>query len=463
MSRRSRAGGSRQLRTSLTKPTLQSLDYSVLQQCMHCGMCLPTCPTYAKTGRERHSPRGRIALMRAVADGELPLSRTFADEMNYCLGCLACTSACPAGVDYATLFETARAAAEAEKVLATPRRSFIRWLTMRFLFTRPRVLRAVGRLLWAYQASGAQAAVRRFRLTRLLPRRLRELEPLTPAIRRHFSPQLIAPVERSAAGFARHRVLVLTGCMQDLMFSEINRATVDVLLANGCEVHTPPVQDCCGSLHAHNGDQATARLLARRQLDAINVDDFDAIISNAGGCGSHLRHYDHLLADDPAYAARAAAWSRKLRDIHQWLVEIGFRPPTSGPASAHGRITYHESCHLCHGQKVSQPPREILRALPGLELAECAESSWCCGSAGIYNLTQPETAGWLLDRKLRNLRATGATTVATANPGCHLQIENGLRATGAGEVAVVHPIVLLAEAYRRERPVPPRADSPRPA
>lgn len=434
---------------------LAGLDYSVLQQCMHCGMCLPTCPTFAETGRERHSPRGRIALMRAVADRELPLSRAFAEEMNYCLGCLACTSACPAGVDYATLFETARAEVEEQHLLDTPSRNVTRRLTMRLLFTHPRLLRAVGRMLWIYQATGLEQLVRDLKLTRLLPRRLRELEPATPRIRAKFSHELIAPVEHPP-GRPRHRVLVLTGCMQDLMFSEINRATVDVLLANGCEVHTPPVQFCCGSLHAHNGDQETARLLAARQLEAVDPADFDAIISNAGGCGSHLRHYGKLLADDPRLAARAAAWSARLRDVHEWLVEIGFRTPRPRGDEAARLVTYHESCHLCHGQKVSRAPREILRALPGVQLVECAEATWCCGSAGVYSITQPRTATWLQARKVSHLRATGAAVVATANPGCHLQIENGFSAAPASgktetRPEVVHPIVLLARAYRAER------------
>jgi glycolate oxidase iron-sulfur subunit len=413
-------------------------------------MCLPTCPTFAETGRERHSPRGRIALMRSIADGELELTRSFADEMGYCLGCLACTSACPAGVDYATLFETARAEVEARRILATPKRDFIRWVTMRTLFTHPRLLRAVGRLLWLWQASGLQSLSRRWKLTRLLPRKIRELEPLTPTIRTKFSNALIAPIERPRDGVVRHRVLVLTGCMQDLMFSEINRATVDVLLENGCEVHTPPVQFCCGSLHAHNGDHATALLIARRQLDAIDPFAFDGIISNAGGCGSHLLHYGHLLAADPLYAARAAEWSRKLKDVHAWLVATGFRKPNPPAAGnlATTAITYHESCHLCHGQKVSGSPREIIRALPEYTLRECGEASWCCGSAGIYNITQPRTANWLLDRKVSHLLATEASVVALANPGCHLQVENGLRAAGESSKRVVHPVVLLAEAYR---------------
>lgn len=427
--------------------TLAEMDYSVLQQCMHCGMCLPACPTYVETKEERHSPRGRISLMRAIADGELDVTKAFGEEMYYCLGCLACTSACPAGVNYAELFETARAEVEKKGVVASTKRDAIRWFSLRLIFTRPRLLRAVGRLLWLWQASGAQTAFRKAGLTRLLPENLRRLEPQAPAVRAKFSHQLIKPVERPAT--VMRRVAVLTGCMQDLVFSDVNRATVDVLLANGCEVHTPPVQPCCGSLHAHNGDMDSARELARRQLDLIDPAKFDAIISNAGGCGSHLRHYGHLLADDAEYAARAAEWSRKLKDVSEYLVEIGFRKP-AGEAKASCAVTYHESCHLCHGQKVSAQPRALLKAIPEVSLRECGEATWCCGSAGIYNITQPETSAWLQERKLGHLRATGAAVVATANPGCHLQIENGLRAAG-DKAEVAHPVVLLAKAYRAEK------------
>ncbi len=434
---------------------LKGLDYSVLQQCMHCGMCLPTCPTYDETKLERHSPRGRIALMRAIADEELTVTKAFGEEMYYCLGCLACTTACPAGVNYAELFETARAEVERQGVLDHPQRDFIRWSVVKYLFTRPRLLRLVGRALWLWQASGLQRLFRRSGLNNLLPANLRRLEPQAPTICSKFSHELIRPIETptdsTPTAGARRRVALLTGCVQDLAFSDINRATVDVLLANGCEVHTPPVQPCCGSLHAHNGDVASARALARRQLDLFNPDEFDAIISNAGGCGSHLRAYGHLLHDDPVYAARAAAWSKKLRDIHEYLVEIRFRKPAA-PASATATtpVTYHESCHLCHGQKVSAQPRAVLRALPGVELRECAEAQWCCGSAGIYNITQPETAGRLQERKIGHLLATDAPVVATANPGCHLQIVNGLRGTSGENKRVTHPIVLLAEAYRAE-------------
>ncbi|AHF93154.1 hypothetical protein OPIT5_25985 [Opitutaceae bacterium TAV5] len=483
---------------------LAHLDYSVLQQCMHCGMCLPTCPTYDATKLERHSPRGRIALMRAIADEKITATAAFGDEMYFCLGCLACETACPAGVNYAQLFETARAEVERVNVLSAPQRNFWRATVVKFLFTRPRLLRLFGRGLWLWQASGGQWLFRKFRLNRLLPSNLRRLEPQAPRIRAKFSHQLIRPVERpdkSGAGVSpaswhghpapdasgassldfsatspapdapalvSRRVALLTGCVQDLVFSDINRDTADVLLANGVEVHTPPVQPCCGSLHAHNGDLADARALARRLIDLMPPENYDAIITNAGGCGAHLKSYGHLLHDDPAYAARAALWDKKVRDIHEYLAETGCRPPAtpcrhdpaktcdgdgaceSGNHPLPGRTTYHESCHLCHGQKVTKQPRDLLRAIPGLELVELPESNWCCGSAGIYNITQPEMSAKLLDRKLDHIAETGATLVTTANPGCHIQLENGLRARGR-TTPVRHPISLLAEAYRREK------------
>ena len=430
--------------------TLKTIDYSVLQQCMHCGMCLPTCPTYDATGRERNSPRGRISLMRAIADGELEVNRTFADEMNYCLGCLACQTACPAGVNYAVLFETARSDIQRAQVDDSPRRRFWRALTLNFLFMRPKALRAAGRLLRLHQRSGLEALARRVGLMRLLPADLRRLEPQAPVIAARFSDQLIAPHERPA-GPSRGRVAVLTGCVQDLVFPDINRDTVDVALANGFEVDTPRDQPCCGSLHAHNGELEMARTLARRLIDAIPPAGYDAILTNAGGCGSHLRHYSGLLGDDPAYRERAALWDRKLRDVQEWLVEIDCRAPASSPFDGPSSITYHESCHLVHGQKISRQPRALLRLLPGVTLSELPESSWCCGSAGIYALTQPEQADALLKRKVGHITDTGAALVATANPGCHLQIARGLKDAGAS-VQVVHPVSLLAAAYRRRSP-----------
>jgi len=437
--------------------SLKTLDYSVLQQCMHCGFCLPTCPTYVATGLERNSPRGRIALMRGIADGALPLSKGFGKEMYFCLGCLACMTACPAGVDYAQLFEAARADIERTGVLRRPGRDWTRRLLLGELFTRPRLLRLAGRALWAYQALGLQGLVRAIlHLTRVVPESWRRLELQTPKVQPRFSHELIPPILKPA-GRPRFRVGLLTGCVQDLVFSDINRDTAEVLVANGCEVWTPPVQFCCGSLHAHNGEPEWARKVARRNLDLFPVAELDAIITNAAGCGSHLKAYGHLLKDDPEYAERAQLWSQKVKDASEWLVAIGFRPPAPGgpsPTGSRERLTYHEACHLCHGQKISREPRELLRALPKVEMVELPEATWCCGSAGIYNITQPEMSRRLQERKVEQVLKTGASIVALGNPGCHLQLVNGLAARGITSIRVEHPMSLLAAAYRAEAAKP---------
>ncbi len=421
---------------------LRDLDYAVVQQCMHCGMCLPTCPTYDDTKVERNSPRGRIALMRAIADGNLEATAQFRDEMYFCLGCLACETACPAGVDYTRLFEMARAEAERVQGPRSPLRRVFRWLVLDVLFRQQWRLRLLGRLIWTYEATGLQRLMRATVL-RLMPKSIRSLEAKTPVIRREFSPELIEPLERTPLR-ARYRVGLLTGCVQDLIYSDINRDTADVLLANGCDVFSPPHQACCGSLHAHNGEYEWAKGYARRLIDHFELTKLDAIITNAAGCGSHLKHFNRLLADDPAYAAKARQWSEKVRDISEWLLEIGVETP---PGSIPARVTYHDACHLCHGQKITAQPRELLHAVPGLEVVPLTESMWCCGSAGIYNLIQPEMADKLLQRKLDHIAATGASFVATGNPGCLLQIQNGLRARGS-DISVRHPISLLAQAYR---------------
>ena len=421
---------------------LQSLDYSVLQQCMHCGMCLPTCPTYDTTGIERNSPRGRIALMRTIADGELELTKTFSDEMYYCLGCLACTTACPAGVDYAHMFEAARADIEDHHILDTSERRFWRWLSVKFIFMRPRLLRFVGRSMRFYQQSGLQYLLRKIGLMKLLPKNLQKLEPMTPTIQNAFTDEIVAETESPASDKTNYRVGMLSGCVQDIAFSDINRDTVDVLLANNCEVVTPRNQSCCGSLHSHNGEIELAKELARKAIDSFDLDTLDAIISNAGGCGSHLRHYGRLLSDDLQYAKRALQWDAKLKDIHEWLMSIEVREP--GPLIEAAEITYHPSCHLYHGQKVVKQPTQLLSKIPNVTLKILKEADWCCGSAGVYNITQPEQAKLLQDRKVENIKATGCKIVATSNPGCHLQIQNGL----SSDYQVRHPISILAEAYR---------------
>jgi glycolate oxidase iron-sulfur subunit len=341
------------------------------------------------------------------------------------------------------LFETARAEVERTAVLPGTERKFWRWLALEVIFMRPWALRLIGTLLGWYQRSGLEAMMRKVNHFGLLPKKLAELEKQTPKMRTQFSDDLIEPNEAPAK--PKYRVGMLTGCMQDLCFSQVNRATVDVLLANDCEVITPRSQYCCGSLHAHNGAVEQAQELARRQIDAFPLTQLDAIITNSGGCGSHLKAYATLLKDDPAYAARARLWDNKVQDIHEWLASIGIRKPKAGCGVE--RVTYHESCHLCHGQKVVQQPRDILKSIPGVQLVELPESSWCCGSAGIYNITQPEQSEKLLQRKTTHIQGTGCSHVATANPGCHLQLERGLGAS----VSVTQPVLLLAEAYQREK------------
>jgi glycolate oxidase iron-sulfur subunit len=425
---------------------LRDLDYSVVQQCMHCGLCLPTCPTYDATKLERNSPRGRIALMRSIADGRLEPTAEFADEMYFCLGCLACVTACPAGVNYAELFEHARAEAEQSGVLNNPQRSFIRNLTLRWLFMDMGRLQMVGSAIRLYQQLGFQAFVRKSGVMKLMPKRLGELESMTPTVQPNFSADLIAPVTQPGTE-KRYKVAMLVGCAQDLMFSDVNRDTVEVLARNGCEVHTPVQQHCCGSLHAHNGEWEMAQHLARKNIDQFPPDQFDAIITNAAGCGSHLKHYTKLLVDDPVYAKRAEQWDAKVKDIHEWLAKIGIeRPSSNQPAQS---VTYHEACHLCHGQKITQQPRTLLKSIPNLNLTELPESTWCCGSAGIYNLIQPEMANDLLDRKLKHIKTTKAAVVATGNPGCMAHILNGARRENL-PLRIAHPISLLAEAYRRK-------------
>jgi glycolate oxidase iron-sulfur subunit len=388
--------------------------------------------------------------MRSVADGKLPAnSAQFADEMFFCLGCLACETACPAGVNYAEMIEFARA----EVGLRGS------WL-LRWLFANPSRLRTVARLLRFDQRTGLTRALRP-----LMPRRLRELHAVQPKICDKFSFELIGEVESpTAAGteacptrsrglvaqaspltvVPRYHVGLLTGCVQDVAYSDVNRDTVDVLLANGCEVVTPRTQVCCGSLMGHNGELALAQKFARQNLDAFDVKNLDAIIVNSAGCGSFMKRYRHLLPDDP----RAKLWDAKVHDIHEWLAKIGlaaFHPSSFIPHPL--RVTYHEACHLVHGQKISQPPRELLRAIPGVELVELAEAAWCCGSAGIYNITQPEMSMALLERKMKHIAATGAQIVATGNPGCIGQLRYGAKKFGVN-VEVLHPITLLARAYR---------------
>lgn len=402
----------------------------LITQCMHCGMCLPACPTYALTLQEKASPRGRIRLIKAVAEGELEITPGFVDAMHFCLDCRACETACPAGVQYGKLVEAARAQIETHAPGPLWSR-LLKSFFLRFVFIRPERLLFLGRIMAFVQALGLD--------TLPLPGRLGKLQKFSPRIARRQTLPAVIPGKTAQRG----RVALLTGCVMDLIYPDINADTAHVLAHNGYEVHTIPHQVCCGSLHGHTGDRDTARVLAKKNIDAFHAETYDAIIVNSAGCGSFMKHYDHLLDQDADYRERARTFSRKCKDVTEFLAEKGFEKPTR---PLRRRVTYHEACHLVHGQGVSQQPREILKSIPGLELVELTEATWCCGSAGIYNVTRTEDSLKLLERKMNHIEATAADTVVTGNPGCLLQIQTGARGRGL-PMRVVHPVTLLRMAY----------------
>lgn len=400
--------------------------------CVHCGLCLSACPTYVELGTEMDSPRGRIYLMRGLEEHAIDLTPDVARHLDLCLGCRACETACPSGVHYGELIESARVLVEAQH-----RRGWLDRLRrglIQLVFPRPRLLRLLLLPLRVLEATGALDSLRRRSgLLATLPR-LRRWEPLPEQ-------SLLDP--GGSPGVEARRVALLSGCVQQVLFADTNRATIRVLVRNGCAVQVPPAQTCCGALYLHGGNRARAQACARRNIDAFPP-DVDAIIVNAAGCGALLKEYGQLLGDDPAYAARARAFSAKVRDVTEFLAALPLAPP-QGRIDA--RVTYHDACHLAHGQGVRDAPRQLLRQIPGVELVELPEADMCCGSAGSYNLTEPEMARRLGERKAANVSTTKAEYVAVANPGCALQIAYRLRAAGSS-ATVVHPIELLDRAYR---------------
>jgi len=403
-------------------------DWDGILDCVHCGICLPQCPTYGVLRQEMDSPRGRIYLMRAAAEGRIGLTENFVTHMDRCLGCRACETACPSGVPFGRLIEAVRGQIERHVPRPLSRR-LLRRLVLGVFPHRAR-LRAVLQLLNAYRASGVKPVVRATGLLRWFPR-LRAMEGLLPVDRPRSGPSLPARLE--ARGASRGTVGLLEGCVQALLFPEVNRATADLLTRAGYDVVVPPAQGCCGALHLHWGARDGARRLARANLGAFAAVDW--VVTNAAGCGAALRDYGHLVPGDAAAAALAA----RVRDASELLAE-------SLPGPRHPldlTVTYHEPCHLAHGQRVREAPRRLLRAVPGLELVELAESDLCCGSAGVYNLLEPEIARTLLERKLDRIVATGADVVVSGNPGCLLQLRMGLAERGLA-VRAHHPVELLA-------------------
>lgn len=422
----------------MERPIEQPGPGDLVRTCVHCGLCLPTCPTYDLLGDERDSPRGRLFQMKALADGVIEADDPLLQRhLSRCLDCRACETACPAGVQYGRILEATRAV-----LPPSPRASLARRLVLGGVFGHPRRLQAAGMALRAYQRSGAGRLARRAGVFRILPPRLGQLEALLPPVQ---GPVLRAglPSYLPAKGTRRARVGLITGCVMDQVFGGTNATTARVLAENGCDVVIPPAQGCCGALHAHAGAQDLARSLAREMIDQFDA-DLDAIIINAAGCGSMLKEYGHLLAGDAAYAGRAGAFSARVRDVGEFLAELPLRPPR-GRLDA--RVTYQDACHLRHAQRLAQQPRALLRAIPGLELVEMERSADCCGSAGVYNITQYDLSMQLLDRKMDRVAATRAHIVAVGNPGCAIQLAYGARTRGL-RLEVAHPVDLLDRAYR---------------
>ncbi|MEI6043853.1 MAG: (Fe-S)-binding protein [Chloroflexota bacterium] len=421
-------------------PILNLITEKQLKTCVHCGLCLTFCPTYKATGLETDSPRGRIYQIRALASGEIPADDPdLRHHLSLCLGCRACESACPSAVPYGALLEAARTLLPPQ----TKAEKLLRKVTLGFLFMRPWAMRTAGFGLRLYQKSGLRELVKKRNLLKKLPGHLAEKEEMLPEILGTLRQQKL-PEVTPAQGLPRYRVAFLTGCIQDELFRATNEATISVLTRNGCQVVIPEKQQCCGALHAHTGEREHALTLARQNIDAFEATGADYYLVNASGCGATLKEYDHLLHADPEYSERAIRFVHKMRDFAELLVEIGFTPPT---VAYKARVTYQDACHLRHGQKIFNQPRQLIKALPGVELVELKESDWCCGSAGIYNLTQPAMANEILSWKTENIRQTGAEIVVASNPGCAIQLAYGLRKEGKA-VEVLHLAELLERAYQ---------------
>ncbi len=434
----------------------------IINTCVHCGLCLSACPTYRETGLETSSPRGRIYLMKGVSEGRIGLdSEVFQYQMSECLNCRACESVCPSGVGYGAIVEASRAQISQARVRGLRRapelpsgqphnvlkpyawwQRALRWAVFNHLFKNMTLFRAFSGSMALYQRSGVQWLVRKSGLLKLMG--MEEMEALLPTMSRQFTvPQgQIYPAE----GRRRYSVALLTGCIMSTASAHVHAATIRVLQKNGCEVLLPPDQGCCGALHTHSGDLDGGRELVRRNIAAFEGLGVDAIIVNAAGCGSTLKDYGHLLQDDPAWHARAVAFTTTVKDVHEFLTGIDLNRNGLGPLPIN--VTYQEPCHLAHAQRISLQPRTLLKAIPDLELREMPESSLCCGSAGVYNITQPEMAAQLGARKINNALTTGAKVIATANPGCAIQMAGELQRRGE-DVQVRYIVELLDEAYRR--------------
>lgn len=418
---------------SPAKPPARFLDDEKALACIHCGLCLSSCPTYLETGNENDSPRGRIYLMRAIQDGRLAMNDTSVGHVDLCLGCRACEAACPSGVQYGELLEVTRDHIE-KRHKRSAFQAFLRRFVIERLFPFP----------WRLKLALIPALIiRGLRLQGLLPKFAREALELIPE---RWASEDSVELEQNVAEPRRGRVGFIDGCVMSVMFARTNASSIRLLNAAGFAVDAPRAQGCCGALYAHSGQLEMARESARRNIDAFGAEDLDAIVINAAGCGSTLKEYAHLLKDDPKYAARARAFNDKVKDLTEFLDEHplpNLAALSSDSLSTHA-VTYHDACHLAHPQGITRQPRDLVKEIAGDRFVELPESDVCCGSAGTYNLTEPEMAKRLQERKIRNILKTGARTVVTSNPGCMLQIQAGLRKADREDIHVQHIADYLA-------------------
>lgn len=424
-----------------------------LYRCVHCGFCLPNCPTYVETGMETASPRGRLALMKAVHESRIQITPRVEEHLELCVQCRACEAVCPSGVPFGRVMQAARDQIAATRPMSRGQR-LARFAAFRIVLPHPWLLRSLAALLRVYQATGLQWLVREYRLLSLSPS-LDRAERQLPNIGKFFSSSSVRRLSEGAAapilplgqgelaGVRSPRVALLTGCVMPVVYGRVHEATVRVLARNGCTVVAPKSQACCGALHAHSGDLDMARTLARKNIDAFLEAGVDAIVVNSAGCGAAMKDYGDLLKDDAAYADKAERFSTMVRDISQYLAALPLRPPE---AKVDAVVTYQDSCHLAHAQRIKDAPRQVLRSVPGLRLAEMAGSDLCCGAGGVYSLTHNEMSMRLLDHKMEHVAETEAAILATSNPGCMMQLEAGLRRAGRTG-RVVHVVELLDEAY----------------
>ena len=417
-------------------------EMTLIDTCVHCGFCLQACPTYLLWGEEMDSPRGRIQLIKMAAEGETPITPRWVEHFDTCLGCMSCMTACPSGVDYGKLIEATRAQIERLHERSAGERWHRRFIFG--IFTKPERLRLLGRILAVYQKSGLQTLLRSSGLLKILPARVAAMEALAPRITEREAVPEVTP----AVGEKRRRVGLLLGCAQREFLSPVNAATARVLAAEGCEVVAPAEQSCCGALMLHAGEENTAAELARRTIDVFERAGVETVVINAAGCGSSMKEYGYLLRDDAQYAGRAKQFSAQCMDVCEFLEQLG---PRAVRHPVPLRVAYQDACHLQHAQGVRSQPRSLLGAVPGLSVKEIPEAAICCGSAGIYNLVQPETAAALGDRKAQWIAALDVDVVATGNPGCLLQLTAALARSGK-KIPVVHTIQLLDASLRGDQP-----------